>query len=329
MRSNGCHGCVPSVRPMYHGGMYDLRRIDLNLLVDLDALLHTRSVTEAGRRLHLSQSAMSGSLARLRRLFDDPLMVKAGRTLTLTGRAEALIQPVQEILQRLEAIFEEQDEFAPSTAARSFSISASDYGTAILLGPLIKTLAAEAPNVTINLLPRSEDVLSLLRQDRADLVIEPRETMGQSNFPNRLLFTDRWLCMLDSTLHDHSDLNLNDYLAMPHMMYSIGKDRRLNLADQHLASLGIERRVELTVESFLMAPLLIRGTRLACLVLERSTTMLPMEGLRLAEPPISVPDINMAMYWNPRHTNDAGHRWFRSRVSAAAAALDPQAMHQS
>jgi len=314
---------------MYDGRVYDLRRIDLNLLVDLDALLHTRSVTEAGRRLHLSQSAMSGSLARLRRLFDDPLMVKTGRTLTLTSRAEALTQPVQEILQLVEAIFEEQDEFVPSTATRSFSISASDYATAVLLGPLIRTLAAEAPNVTINLLPRSEDALSFLRQDRADLVIEPRETMGQSNFPNRLLFTDRWLCMLDSNLHDDSNLSLDDYLAMPHLVYSIGKDRHLNLADQHLASLGIERRVELTIESFLMAPFLIRGTRLACLVLERSTAIARMDGLRLAEPPVSIPDLNLAMYWNPRHTNDAGHRWLRSRVLAAAAALDPQVTQQS
>ncbi|NDV07678.1 LysR family transcriptional regulator [Rhodococcus sp. IEGM 248] len=308
---------------MYDGWVYDLRRIDLNLLVDLDALLHTRSVTEAGRRLHLSQSAMSGSLARLRRLFDDPLMVKTGRTLTLTSRAEALIQPVQEILQLVEAIFEEQDEFVPSTATRFFSISASDYATAVVLGPLIRMLAAEAPNVTINLLPRSEDANSFLRHDRADLVIEPRETMGQSSLPSRLLFTDRWLCMLDSNLHDQTDLDLDHYLAMPHMVYSIGKDRQLNLADQHLASLGIERRIELTIESFLMAPLLIPGTNLACLVLERSTAMLRMDGLRLAEPPISVPDINEAMYWNPRHTNDAGHRWLRSRVVAAAAALDP------
>jgi LysR family nod box-dependent transcriptional activator len=300
----------------------DLRKIDLNLLVDLDALLRARSVTEASRRLHLSQSAMSGSLARLRRLFDDPLMVKTGRTLMLTSRAEALIQPVQEILQRVAAILSEQDEFSPATATKTFSISASDYATAVVLGPLIKTLAAEAPNITINLLPRSEDVLSLLAQDRADLVIEPRETMGQSNYPSRLLFTDRWLCMLDGNLYDQPSLSLEDYLAMPHLVYSIGKDRNLNLADQHLASLGIERRVELTIESFLMAPLLIRGTKLACLVLERSTTMGSMDGLRLAEPPISIPDINESMYWNPRHTNEAGHRWLRSQVSAAAAALN-------
>lgn len=309
--------------------MPDLRRIDLNLLVDLDALLRTRSVTEASRRLHLSQSAMSGSLARLRRLFDDQLMVKTGRTLMLTSRAEALIQPVQEILQRVEAILEARDEFSPSTATRSFSISASDYATAVVLGPLIRMLAVEAPNVTLNLLPRSEDVLSLLVQDRADLVIEPRETMGQSSFPSRLLFTDRWLCMLDSNLHDQPDLSFEDYLDMPHLVYSIGKDRNLNLADQHLASLGIERRIELTIESFLMAPILIRGTKLACLVLERSTAMGPREGLRLAEPPIAIPDINEAMYWNPRHTNEAGHRWLRSRVSAAAAALDPPVAHKN
>ncbi|WAM19949.1 LysR family transcriptional regulator [Rhodococcus sp. JS3073] len=307
--------------------MQDLRGIDLNLLVDLDALLNTRSVTEAARRLNLSQSAMSGSLARLRRLFDDPLMVKSGRGLTLTSRAEALIPSVQEALISIGVVFDnEKDTFVPSTATRYFSISASDYATAVVLGPLIRTLSAEAPNVTINVLPRTADVQTFVRLDRADLIIEPRETMGPTSLPSTPLFTDRWLCMLDGEMHDPSvldDFDLDYYLTLPHMVYSIGNERQLNLADRHLASLGIERRVELTIESFLMAPLLIRGTSLACLVLERSTAMQRMDGLKLVEPPISVPDIHEEIYWNPRHTNDPGHRWLRARVAATAAALEP------
>jgi LysR family transcriptional regulator, nod-box dependent transcriptional activator len=304
----------------------DLRNVDLNLLVDLDALLNTRSVTDAARQLNLSQSAMSGSLARLRRLLDDPLMVRNGRALTLTSYAETLIQPVHEILQLVGTVLTEKDEFVPATATRSFSISASDYATSVLLAPLIRTLSVEAPNVTINVRPRSADVHSLLRLDGADLVIEPRETMGPTPLPSASLFTDRWLCMVDGSMHEASAIDGFDrayYLQLPHLVYSIGQEMQLNLADRHLAELGIERRVELTIESFLLVPLLIRGTSLASLVLERSTAMLPTDGLRMVDPPIPVPDINEAMYWNPRRTNDPGHRWLRARLAATATALDP------
>lgn len=168
--------------------MKDLRSVDLNLLVDLDALLSMRSVTEAARRLNLSQSAMSGSLSRLRRLFDDPLMVRNGRVLVLTPRAEALIPPVKEILHQIDGVFAESDDFDPRTTTRSFSISASDYATAVVLAPLLRGLADDAPNVTVNVLPRSPDVPAVLRLDSADLVIEPREMMGDSPLPGVSLF---------------------------------------------------------------------------------------------------------------------------------------------
>ncbi|MEU7632835.1 LysR family transcriptional regulator [Nocardia sp. NPDC049220] len=306
--------------------MKDLRSIDLNLLVDLDALLSTRSVTEAARRLNLSQSAMSGSLSRLRRVFADPLMVRNGRVLTLTPRAEALIPQVREILHQIDGVFAARADFDPRTTTRSFSISASDYATAVVLAPLLRGLAEEAPNVTVNVLPRSPDVPAVLRLDSADLVIEPREMMGDTPLPGYSLFSDRWLCMLDAGMHEPAVLDPFDrdrYLQLPHLVYSIGPERQLNFADRHLASLGVHRRIELTVESFLMAPLLIRGTSLVSLVLERAAFMLPLEDLRLVEPPIPVPNITDAMYWNPRHTEDSGHRWLRHRLAATATRLTP------
>jgi DNA-binding transcriptional LysR family regulator len=306
--------------------MKDLRSVDLNLLVALDALLSTRSVTAAARRLNLSQSAMSGSLSRLRRLFDDPLMVRSGRVLTLTPRAEALIPPVREILHQIDSVFAENDEFDPRTTTRSFSISASDYATAVVLAPLLRGLADEAPNVTVNVLPRSPDVPAVLRLDSADVVIEPQEMMGDTPLPGVPLFSDRWVCMLDGSMHESAvldRLDRNQYLQLPHLVYSIGQDRQLNIADRHLTSLGVQRRIELTVESFLMAPLLIRGTSLVSLVLERAASMLPLDGLRLIEPPIPVPGITDTMYWNPRHTEDPGHRWLRQRLTDTAARLTP------
>jgi LysR family nod box-dependent transcriptional activator len=298
-----------------------LRTVDLNLLVDFDALLATRSVTAAGRRLNLSQSAMSGSLARLRKLFDDPLLVRNGRTLIPTARAEALAGPVREILRQVAGVIASSEQFVAATASRTFSVSASDYATATVIAPMIRAVSAEAPNVTINVRPRSEDVHTLLREDRADLAIEPMEIMGETTLPCTPLYRDRWLCALDATVNAaavRDGLDLERYLRLPHIVYSIGQDMRLNLADRHVAELGLERRVELTVESFLLGPVLVRGTSMVSLVLERSALLQKVEGVVLVEPPVPVPDINEAMYWNPRHTDDPGHRWLRRRVAAAA-----------
>ncbi|MFF3918446.1 LysR substrate-binding domain-containing protein [Streptomyces sp. NPDC001852] len=303
--------------------MPDLRAIDLNLLVDLDALLTTRNVTSAARQLNLSQSAMSGSLARLRKLFDDPLLVRNGRKLTPTTRAEALAEPIREILSQVRDVLTDTEAFDPATAHRTFSISASDYATAVLLAPMLRTLSTEAPHITINVRPRSDDVRTLLHDDRVDLAIEPRELMAETALPNAVLFRDRWMCIMDASVRPDPDVPIDvaSFLALPHILYSIGPGLQLNHADRHLVNQGLSRRVEVTLESFLLAPLLIRGTELVSLVLERSARLHSLEGLSLVEPPVPVPDINEAMYWNPRHTGDPGHTWLRDKLLSAAAEL--------
>jgi DNA-binding transcriptional LysR family regulator len=302
--------------------MPDLRTIDLNLLVDLNALLTTRSVTAAARQLSLSQSAMSGSLARLRKLFDDPLFVRNGRRLVPTARAEALAEPIREILSQVREVLTDPEAFNPATAHRTFSISASDYATAVLLAPMLRTLSTEAPHITINVRPRSDDVHALLREDRADLAIEPGELMTETTLPSEALFQDRWMCIMDaSAVPEPGTLDLASFLARPHLLYSIGPDLQLNLADRHLADQGLSRRVEVTIESFLLVPLLVRGTDLVSLILERSARLHSLDGLLLVEPPIPVPDINETMYWNPRHSGDPGHVWLRSKLRDAAAEL--------
>ena len=222
----------------------NLRNVDLNLLVALDALLAERSVSGAGRRIGLSQSAMSAALSRLRIVFRDPLLVRAGRNLALTQAAEELIIPIREILGRVEQTISERPQFNPRTASRSFSISASDYATLVLLVPFVRRLVVEAPNVTIHILPRFRDVAQVLKTGQADMVIEPRELFADIKFPSQVLFGDRWLCAVDAkNPHVRNNrLTMKQYLQLPHLVYSIGTDRQLNLADQHVGQLGARRR---------------------------------------------------------------------------------------
>jgi DNA-binding transcriptional LysR family regulator len=302
----------------------NLRNVDLNLLVVLDALLSERNVSRAGQRIGLSQSAMSAALARLREVFRDPLLVRVGRELALTRNAEELIIPIRETLGLIEQTLLQKSGFEPKVDTRTFSISASDYAGLVLLTPFVRAVAVEAPNVTLHLLPRSRDAARILQTDQADLVIEPSELLGETEFPSSPLLSDRWLCAVDENHPDFPQdvMTKEQFLQLPHLVYGIGIDRQLNLADQHLVQLGIQRRIDVTVESFLLVPFLIQGTQLVSLVLERAAKRLAeTTHIRTLDPPLELPDIHETMYWHPRHTTDPGHRWLRERLKAVATAL--------
>ncbi|AVA15079.1 LysR family transcriptional regulator [Sphingopyxis sp. MG] len=300
----------------------NLRNVDLNLLVILDALLAEQNVSRAGERIGLSQSAMSAALARLRDLFNDPLLVRVGRGLILTQNAEALIIPLREALAAIEHTLLLNREFDPKSDARSFSIAASDYAILVLLSPLVRALSEEAPNITIHLLPRSRDAPGMLRANQADIVIEPDVLFGETDFPSQPLMKDRWLCAVaaGNPLAAQKRISKAQFLDAPHAVYGIGADRQLSLADQYLLQIGVRRRIEVTVESFLLVPMLIQGTQLMALALERVAQLFPgLAKIQTIEPPYPLPEILETMYWHSRHTSDAGHRWLRERLAAVAA----------
>jgi LysR family transcriptional regulator, nod-box dependent transcriptional activator len=302
----------------------NLRNVDLNLLVVLDALLSERNVSRAGQRIGLTQSAMSAALSRLREVFHDPLLVRVGRELGLTRNAEELIVPLRETLSRIEQTLLQKPGFDPKTNSRTFSISASDYAGLVLMAPFVRVLAVEAPNIMLHLLPRSRDAARILQTDQADIVIEPSELFGETDFPSSPLLSDRWLCAVDKANPHVSEkaMTRKQFLQLPHLVYGIGADRQLNLADQHLAQMGVQRRIDVSVESFLLVPFLLQGTQLVSLVLERAARRLAATThIRTLEPPIALPDIHETMYWHPRHTTDSGHRWLRERLMAVAADL--------
>ena len=169
----------------------DLAGVDLNLLVAFDALMDERSVTRAAARLSLSQPGMSNTLARLRKLFGDPLLVRDGFTLVPTPRADALRQPVRDALAIIRAALDQRTGFDPAADRATWTVSCSDYSLLMLIGPLVRRLAAAAPGVTIRVLPRSPDPVGLLREGAADLVIEPEEIMPDAQLGSQRLFTDR------------------------------------------------------------------------------------------------------------------------------------------
>lgn len=302
----------------------NLAGVDLNLLVALDALLTERSVTRAAGRLGLSQPGMSNTLARLRKLFGDPLLVREGLTLVPTRRAESLRQPVQEALSLIQHALYDRTAFDPASDHATFTVSCSDYSLLMLMGPLVRRLAAAAPGLTIQVLPRAPDAVRLLRDGEADLVIEPVEIMPDVTLPSMRLFADRWLCCVwEGSAEVDDRMTMETYLRLGHLVYSAVRGHPVSLVDTYLAQAKVPRRIEFTIESFLLAPFLLQGTDLVALVPERAVSHLRrMAAVRFLDPPLHLPSITETLWWNPRHTVDPAHAWLRARIAEIAAELD-------
>jgi len=301
----------------------ELAGVDLNLLVAFDALMEERSVSRAASRLSLSQPGMSNALARLRKLFGDPLLVREGLALAPTPRAEALRQPVRDALAIIRGALDSPAGFDPANDRASCTVSCSDYSLLMLIGPLVRRLAAAAPGVTIRVLPRLPDPVRLLRDGTADLVIEPAEIMPEAQLASQRLFADRWLCCVWSGNAAVGErMTMDAYLRLGHLVYSMGRGQPASIVDQHLERSGVPRRIEFTVESFLLAPFLLEGTDLVTVVPERAVPHLRRTAdIRVLEPPVPLPAITQTQWWHPRQTASPAHAWIRARIAEIAAEL--------
>ena len=172
-----------------------LGHFDMNLLVALDALLDTRSVTRASERLHIGASATSSALGRLREYFGDPLLMQVGRRMELTPLGRSLAQPVREILLNVQSTVVARLEFDPAQARRNFVIRASDYLTTVLLTNVVQRLQREAPGITLHIANMTDDVSEQLDRGEVDLVIYPSISVNPAH-PSQALFEESFSCVV-------------------------------------------------------------------------------------------------------------------------------------
>lgn len=292
----------------------DLNRVDLNLLVAFDALMAERSVTAAAARLSVGQSAMSSTLARLRKLLNDPILVRQGRTMVATPVAESLVQPVQKTLTDIKSLLSQRDSFDPATDHRTYSVMATSYSAVAVLHPLLVQLPTEAPNVRLRIQPFAEEYAEQLTRHQIDLVIIPREMVPSGpDLCSEVAYTDRYMLAVDQEHPDVGEsISVEQFSELPYLATS--PDRRPALAELQLDLLGIPRHVEVTT-SFELAPFLIRGTRLITLIPKTlGRRIAPATGLRLLEPPMELPSATEMMVWTKRMDDDPGHAWLRQRM---------------
>ena len=299
----------------------NLAKYDLNLLVALDALLTEKNVTHAGDRIGLSQSAMSGVLSRLRHMFKDELLVRVGRRMELTPRAQELIEPLRACIREVEDLLSTKMSFDSANEQRVFTIAASDYSSFMLLSPLVLRLAEVSPGISVRVVQLDPSKLDQLGEDAIDFLIMPSEVPAP--FPSQTLFEDRWVCAVCAQNPDVGPhLTEKEYLALPHLIYTASGQENIGVADSYLSRIGARRHVGASVQSFLLAPFVIAGTPMITLLHKKLAERLgSCVDIRLIEPPFDLPAIHESVFWNPRYTSDPAHVWMRSQIVDVASKL--------
>ncbi len=301
----------------------DLAGIDLNLLVVLDALLTECHVTRAARRVGLSQPATSHALARLRRLLEDPLLVRGpGGGLVLTSRAALLAPALRSALEGVAATLRGPPAFDPSTARHEIRIATADYAELVLLPRLAARLGREAPGVDLWSSDIPHDVGERLAAGAIDLILQVRGRSRYAGLYERPLFDETFHCVVRAS-HPIADkrLTLARYLALSHLLIA-PRGQPGGVVDDALAALGKRRRVAMAVPHFLVAPHIVRESDLILTLATRLARLFaePLE-LTVLRPPIALPSFTVSMMWHERAHHDPAHRWLREQIAAVAGEL--------
>jgi DNA-binding transcriptional LysR family regulator len=299
----------------------DINSIDLNLLRALDALLDERNVSKAAERLGVTQPAVSGMLNRLRDTFGEPLFVRSPRGVQPTLRALELAVPVKRVLAEVEALLMPA-AFDPATADFTIRLAATDYALHAVVVPFATKLRRLAPGIRLATMPIEYDRIAQ-QFDRGDLdlaLITPDSAPGDLH--SRRLFDESYVCAMRP---DHPDagegaMSLDRFCALDHALVSVTGGSFHGITDEMLAQVGRERRVALSIHSFLALAELLRTTNLISVVPRRLAAS--TEGLALVEPPIAIPGFTKIAVWHGRTHNDEGHRWARGMLFETCGAVD-------
>ena len=303
--------------------MTDLRRIDVNLIVVLDAILTEMNLTRAAEAIGMSQPAVSGALARLRTQFNDPLLVRKGKVFEPTERALELKPIVAQAMVEIQRTFEILPTFDPATSTRTFYLEASDYVLAQLTSPLLNLIKTEAPGVHISFdtMPPELGIsqVDLLRRD----VIIAATGLGIAG-KRKALFSDSFVCIADAKNPRLLDgaFNLEDLAELRHCQVSFGEGVPTH-TDFTLSEVGVVPKVGMRVRGFLPVPFTIAGSEMIGFVPERIANEYgPSLGLVIAKTPLPQATLIESVHWHPSKNGDPALKWLIEMLRRASEVVE-------
>lgn len=308
-----------------------LANLDLNLLVALRELIGERNVTRAAERMGVTQPAASAALSRLRRHFDDDLLVRSKGEYVLTPLARQLAEQVDAVCAAAERLFATSTHFDPATSQREFTLLMADYTIAAMGEGLSRLVESTAPQTRLHV----KLVREALGTDYAenirfiDGVVAPVVSSFQVPDTRSVeLFRDRWVCVIstENRAVDPQALCMADLARLPWVApyHRDHGDASAAPITRQLALLGIRPRIAVRVESYLAVPYFVAGTDRIALMQERlAAKYADRLGLRVVECPAELEPIVEALWWHEYYENDPAHVWLRRLLTRAAPADDP------
>lgn len=297
--------------------MVDIRNLDLNLLYVLHVLLQESNVSKAALRLHLTQPTVSGMLARLRTIFEDPLFVRTSHGLHPTSQALSLKEPLSRILGDIDMLIQTAP-FNPATNTATFALSTNDYMQYVFLAPAINALQNAAPNMRFAILPAEiSSLYEKLVQGDIDLAVTIPE-FSSTKLREQVVYSESYVAVFRKG-HPlaNKPLTLKRFLEMEHVIVSPTGGQFIGPTDIALAELDKRRKVTVSVSSFFaLIELVTLGDYTALLPLRLARKF--QDRLHLIRPPLDVPGFDVILAWHPRTDSDPVRRWLVDSLTAFA-----------
>ncbi|HCS06428.1 MULTISPECIES: LysR family transcriptional regulator [Pseudomonas] len=288
----------------------NLNKVDLNLFVVFDAIYTEANLTRAGQIIGITQPAVSNALARLRESFNDPLFVRTAQGMVPTPMAQNIINPVRSALALLRVSVQESRTFNPLQANKTFRISMTDLTEAVVLPPLFQRLRKQAPSVVVeSLLSHRRETTSDLAAGRLDFAIDaPLNTDPQVRHVK--LMEDRYVCAMRPAhpLAGQPSISLDEYLGLTHIHISTRRNG-LGQVDLALGKMGLQRKITLRSQHYLMASNVLQHTDMVMTVPERFARRHALHFVAL--PLNELPNVETHLYWHESTEQDPANRWMR------------------
>jgi DNA-binding transcriptional LysR family regulator len=299
--------------------LQDMDTSDLGLLLHLDALLQEGSVTRAARRIALSTPAMSHALARIRDRLGDPILVRSGRGMLLTPRAEALKPRVHAVVNDARNVLQAERLFVAAELQQSFVVHVTDYVLSVFGLVVDRILREEAPGVSVRFVPNTGDDPALLRDGASDLAVGIYGSLPDE-MRSRVLLTDRFVCAVRKRHPTVGKrLTLEQFTRLAHIQIA-PRGKPGGYVDDVLRKKGLERTVARAVPYFVAALEMVAQTDYVLTVSERIASSLADKlGLVLFPVPVELQPYALSLVWHPRLDGDPAQRFLRNVFIRAAA----------
>ena len=297
-----------------------LSKIDLNLLVVLDVLLREKSVARTATRLNLTSSAVSHALKRLRLLFDNELLVRDGRRMVPTARAQALTETLPTLLNSIERTLTEPEAFDPASSMRVFRLAAPDFISA-LIPKLLERIGREAPAIQVEVSALPVSGMSDLKQGRYDALIAP-SFKRSDELRGTVLGSWPWVAFGRKDHPAFADWSLKAWASFPHLQIGSGVSTGPSPIDRTVAPHGVTRRIGAVLTHFTMAPPVLAQTDMLLSVPSVALRDAARAyGLAQRDLPFDAPSLELTLFVSASTGDEPEIRWFREHVAAAAKAL--------